>query len=79
LVISLPARTSAGTAADRAAQRWHTGSAAAGTAREPADIAGLFTGWRLLEPGVVTCAQWRPDGDDTGPGGEYAGVARKPV
>ncbi|MCA2218353.1 SAM-dependent methyltransferase [Jidongwangia harbinensis] len=74
LVVSHPAPESA---AGRAAERWHTG--AAGTTRDPDGIAALFTGWRLLEPGVVTCAQWRPDTPDSGPGGEYAGVARKPL
>ncbi len=30
-----------------------------------------------LEPGLVTCSQWRPDGNDTTPVTEYCAVGRK--
>lgn len=30
-------------------------------ARTAAEIEGLFAGTTLLDPGVVTCSQWRPD------------------
>jgi O-methyltransferase involved in polyketide biosynthesis len=30
-------------------------------ARSPEEIAELFTGTRLLDPGVVSCSRWRPD------------------
>jgi hypothetical protein len=46
--------------------------------RTPQDIEGYFVGLELLEPGVVTCSQWRPDGNDTQPTSEFSGVARKP-
>ncbi|MDT0301389.1 SAM-dependent methyltransferase [Streptomonospora wellingtoniae] len=35
-------------------------------ARDQRQIEGYFDGTELLEPGVVTCSQWRPE--DTGPG-----------
>jgi S-adenosyl methyltransferase len=47
------------------------------TVRGPAEIATFFTGWDLVEPGLVTCSQWRPDGNDTTPTSEYAAVGRK--
>jgi len=49
--------------------------------RTRAEVLELFRDWELVEPGLVTPSQWRPDGavntanskDD----GVYAGVARK--
>lgn len=51
--------------------------------REHAEISALFTGFELVEPGVVHAAAWHPESpDDCGPGVEFAevlaGVARKP-
>jgi hypothetical protein len=62
--------------------------------RRPDDLASFFDGLDLIEPGVVPCPQWRPDGrgldgrgpDGRGPDGRgpdhaaaaYCGVARKP-
>jgi hypothetical protein len=50
--------------------------------RSQEEIAGLFTGFELVEPGVVTLPLWRPDGisyftedPERFPG--FAGVARK--
>ncbi|MGC9669393.1 SAM-dependent methyltransferase [Planosporangium sp. 12N6] len=49
--------------------------------RDPDEIARLFAGWELLEPGLVPPALWRPDG---APGPQafrvpgLAGVARLP-
>ena len=77
LVISHPTREVSPEAVDRAVSMWNAGGAAQMTTRDPADIAGFFTGWELIEPGLVTASQWRPDGNDTTPTSEYAGVARK--
>jgi S-adenosyl methyltransferase len=42
-------------------------------------IARFFDGLDLLEPGVVTCPDWRPDpGDTTGEVMTFCGVAAKP-
>ncbi|BCJ46290.1 hypothetical protein GCM10010168_52410 [Actinoplanes ianthinogenes] len=32
--------------------------------RDRAQVAGLFEGWELVEPGVVFCPQWHPDPED---------------
>jgi S-adenosyl methyltransferase len=51
--------------------------------RRPDQMTSFFDGLDLIEPGVVPCLQWRPDG--RGPDGDsgdaaaaYCGVARKP-
>ena len=51
--------------------------------RRPDELASFFTGLDLIEPGVVPCPHWRPDGrgEDAARGDEataYCGVARKP-
>ncbi len=56
--------------------------------RRPDELASFFDGLDLIEPGVVPCPDWRPDGhgaDAPGAGGAaddeavaYCGVARKP-
>jgi O-methyltransferase involved in polyketide biosynthesis len=48
--------------------------------RSPEQIAGFFEGLELVEPGLVSCPQWRPDAAD-GPPEEldaFGGVGRKP-
>ena len=41
------------------------------------DVAALFDGLDVVEPGVVSAPLWRPDyGDDLGQQGVYAGVGR---
>ena len=49
------------------------------TARSRAQVAGLFGGLTLLDPGVVLAHEWRPDSpaDTTTPSVLWAGVARK--
>ena len=55
--------------------------------RRPDELASFFDGLDLIEPGVVPCPSWRPDGhaDASGADGApddeavaYCGVARKP-
>jgi len=46
------------------------------------EVAALFDGWQLVEPGVVWIPDWRPDPTDAGPESRmpnagYAGVAVK--
>ncbi|TWF92647.1 SAM-dependent methyltransferase [Saccharopolyspora dendranthemae] len=47
-------------------------------ARTAAEIEGLFAGTELLEPGVTSCSQWRPDTTDETPAPVYlfGGVGR---
>jgi len=46
--------------------------------RPYADVAALFDGLDVVEPGVVSAPSWRTDyGDDLGQEGVYAGVGRK--
>jgi hypothetical protein len=77
LVISHPTREVNPEAVDRAVEMWNAGGSAAMTVRSPEQIAGFFAGLDLLEPGLVTCSRWRPDGNDTTPASEYCAVARK--
>ncbi len=49
--------------------------------RRPEQIAAFFEGLRLVEPGVVSCSQWRPDprtGANAAEAAVYCGVAVKP-
>jgi hypothetical protein len=49
--------------------------------RSPAQVAAFFDGLRLVEPGVVPSAQWRPDpraGNEPPEAPVYCGVAVKP-
>jgi S-adenosyl methyltransferase len=50
------------------------------TLRSKAEISAYFDGFSMLEPGLVTPAEWRPDADvhDHRRFGFYCGVARKP-
>jgi hypothetical protein len=55
-----------------------------GQARTHEQITRFFTGWDLLEPGLVPILRWRPDPEDAhltfsdAEAACYAGVARKP-
>jgi hypothetical protein len=53
------------------------------TSRSRDDVAALFEGFDLVDPGVVWVSQWHPDSPDIVAGGPeasriYAGVGRKP-
>jgi S-adenosyl methyltransferase len=63
--------------------RYGTSAPAPYVLRRPDELTSFFDGLDLIEPGVVPCLQWRPDG--RGPDGDsedaaaaYCGVARKP-
>ena len=48
--------------------------------RTPEGIAAFFDGLELLDPGVVSVTQWRPDPTEVGsprPLDDFGGVARK--
>ena len=62
---------------ERATAMWNSSGAAPMTTRSPAQIENYFAGLEVLEPGLVTCSQWRPDGNDTTMVTEFSAVARK--
>ncbi|MFI5908569.1 SAM-dependent methyltransferase [Dactylosporangium sp. NPDC051541] len=78
LVISHPTREVNAAAVDRALDMWNSSGATPMAIRNPQQIRGYFQGLDILDPGIVTCSRWRPDGNDETPASEYAGVARKP-
>jgi hypothetical protein len=50
------------------------------TLRSPKQIAAFEEGGDLIEPGIVSCPQWRPDSPDIGSAqkmGEFCGLGRK--
>jgi hypothetical protein len=56
---------------DRGAVQYHL--------RTPAQIGGYFEGLELVEPGIVSCPQWRPDvAGELKPVDAYGAVGRKP-
>ena len=60
---------------------WNENAAPPIRSRTGAEIADFFTGLELVEPGLVSCAQWRPDVDADGPVvtvPQYGAIARKP-
>ncbi|SCL29230.1 S-adenosyl methyltransferase [Micromonospora rhizosphaerae] len=77
LVVSHPTREVNAEAVDRALAMWNDGGSAQMSVRSPREIARFFEGLELLGPGLVTCSQWRPNGNDTTPTSEYCAVGRK--
>ncbi|MEU5994269.1 SAM-dependent methyltransferase [Spirillospora sp. NPDC047418] len=74
-----------GDASKEAAQQYNdAGGRPPLTLRAPAEIARYFDGLEIAEPGLVSCAHWRPDQSDIATWGqpaevdEFAAVARKP-
>lgn len=49
-----------GAASDDSVRHWNQFGKPSITLRSPAEIAGFFEGFDLLEPGVVSCSRWRP-------------------
>ncbi|MBB5868854.1 hypothetical protein F4553_002233 [Allocatelliglobosispora scoriae] len=78
LVVSHPTTEVHKEAVVRAMEMWNASGSAPITARTPAAIASFFDGLELLEPGVLTVSQWRPDGNDTTVVTEFGAVGRKP-
>ena len=60
---------------------WNENATPPITARTHAEVASFFDGLDLLEPGIVSCTQWRPGPDAATlpePVPQYGAVARKP-
>jgi O-methyltransferase involved in polyketide biosynthesis len=79
LVVSHPTTEVDGEAMAAAVEYWNAQGSARMTLRSRAGLLRLFDGLHLLEPGVVSCARWRPDeaGSDIVDVTHFAGVARK--
>ncbi len=70
-----------GDPAEEAQQGYNESGALPYVLRTPAEIASFFDGLELVEPGVVSCSQWRPEPTPFGPPAEvdaFGGVGRKP-
>ncbi|MEV5319625.1 SAM-dependent methyltransferase [Streptomyces sp. NPDC052687] len=65
---------------DEAVKFWNEHGTPKLTQRTPEQVTRFFDGLELLEPGVVSCSRWRPEGGDGTEPEEVAmfgGVARK--
>ena len=81
LVITQTTNTVTGAAMDEAVRQWNEASPTPIVVRTPGQIADFFDGLELLEPGVVSTTQWRPDPADPGSQklmDEFGAVGRKP-
>ncbi|MFM9444445.1 SAM-dependent methyltransferase [Streptomyces acidiscabies] len=79
VVISHPTTEVDGEAMGEAVSYWNAQGASPMTLRSRAEVIRLFEGARLLDPGVVTCTRWRPEGAgaDIGAVAHFAGVGVK--
>ena len=57
---------------------WNENATPPITARSRADIAAYFEGLELLEPGLVSCSQWRAEPDSPAVVPQFGAVALKP-
>jgi hypothetical protein len=80
LVINHASNAVHGAASDESVRHWNQFGKPKITLRSPAEIIRFFDGWSLLEPGVVSCARWRPGTVDLSSVevDEFAGLAVKP-
>jgi O-methyltransferase involved in polyketide biosynthesis len=78
LVIAHPTKEINPEASEEAVQFWNKNAKPPITLRNRQELAGFFDRLELLEPGVVTCSQWRPDIADSPPVIQYGAVGRKP-
>ena len=81
LAVSHPTTELGGEGNAEAMRFWNSHAKPPITARTRAEIAPFFEGLELIEPGLVSCSQWRPDPADLGEAVPtvplYAAVARK--
>ncbi|MFC3996987.1 SAM-dependent methyltransferase [Nocardiopsis sediminis] len=81
LVVSHSTDEVHGEAMREAARLWNEGGSTPLVLRDTEQLAGLFDGLELVDPGVSSCSLWRPDGVDIGsvaPVAQYCAVGRKP-
>ena len=70
----------AGEAFEGAQEDYNESGALPYVLRTPEEIASFFDGLEIVEPGVVSCPQWRPEATPSGPSkvDAFGGVGRKP-
>ncbi|RNL86034.1 SAM-dependent methyltransferase [Halostreptopolyspora alba] len=81
LVIAHPTTDVQGEAMAETLRLWNASAATPATFRTRREFTGFFERLELVEPGVVTLPQWRPDPDTSHTDTEigfFAGVGRKP-
>ncbi len=81
IAIAHPTIEATGERMAEAIRQWNQFGKPPGIHRSPAQIAALFEGLELVDPGVVSCTRWRPEPLPFGEPEEsdqYCGVARKP-
>ena len=80
LAISHPASDIAAAESAEAARRYNAQAADPATFRSHAEVAALFDGLDLVEPGVVRVPEWRPRSEieAKSPSNLWGAVARKP-
>ena len=73
--------TATGAPMDDAVAYWNRFGTPKLTQRTPEQVARLFDGLDIVEPGIVSCSRWRPERGPWGLPDEvnlYGGVGRKP-
>jgi hypothetical protein len=80
LVLTHPTLELGGEGNEAAMRFWNENATPPITARSRADIASFLDGLDLLEPGIVSCARWRPDPgtDNATEVAQFGAVGRKP-
>ncbi|MBO8189758.1 SAM-dependent methyltransferase [Streptomyces spirodelae] len=80
LVLTHPTLELGGDGNVEAMRFWNENAAPPITARTGAEVARFFQGLELLEPGIVSCARWRPgyEAEDEKTVAQFGAVARKP-
>jgi S-adenosyl methyltransferase len=80
LVIAHPTTEVHGEAMTNAVRGWNEQGSAQMTLRTRDELIQFFDGLEILEPGVVSCSRWRPEGSGPEPVEvpQFCGVGRKP-
>jgi hypothetical protein len=81
LAIAHPTLEVTGQKMAEAIELWNQYGTPPGTHRTPQQLARLFTGLELVEPGLVSCTRWRPEASPFGEPAaidQYCAVGRKP-
>ncbi|MCD0449040.1 SAM-dependent methyltransferase [Actinocorallia sp. API 0066] len=79
LAVAHPTIEVTGTKMADAIEQWNLFGKPPGRWRSPQQLALLFDGLELVEPGIVSCPLWRPDvGADIAPIDQYGGVGILP-